>query len=104
MPIPFFYDEQFRRVLIQITRIFNGFQYSTVDSNGNQIFKTVPSIYGFSNKQAASIINGNSEVTTVSVPIFVTYPKSIDISSSRRQKPTHVPAASYTQPEKSLLN
>lgn len=90
MAIPFFYDEQFRRVLIQITRIFNGFQYSYTDTNGNLAYSTVPSIFGLTNKQAASIINKNSENTTLTVPIFVTYPKSIDISSERRQNPTYV--------------
>lgn len=99
MTIEYFYDEQFRRALIQITRIFNGLQYSYTDANGNQAFSTVPSIYGFTNKQAASIVNGNSENTTLTLPIFVTYPKSIDVSSARRQNPTFVKENNVTERE-----
>lgn len=99
MTIQYFYDEQFRRALIQITRIFNGLQYSYTDTNGNQAFSTVPSIYGFTNKQAASIVNGNSENTTLTLPIFVTYPKSVDVSSERRQNPTYVRENHVTERE-----
>lgn len=92
----FTYDAQFRRYLIQITRIFNGFQYQSTGSSGIT-YTTVPSIYGLNNTQAASILTKNSENSTLTVPLFVTYPIDVTPSSERRMNPTFIKRNQVTE-------
>lgn len=67
--LPYFYDAQLRRILIQFMRIFTVFKYQTGQSaTGVVQYVSVPVIYGEPDRQASQMIMGNSENTTLNVP------------------------------------
>ena len=87
----FAYDGQIRRFLLQFIRAFSHFQVEFgKDSNGNQTLQQVPVIYGDSSAQAASIIIGNTENTTPTVPCIACYITGLDYDRARVQEPYHV--------------
>ncbi len=76
--LPYFYDGQLRRVIIQFMRVFSGFRIKTgKNSNGFEELITVPVVYGDGSNQAFSILNNNSENTITSVPRISCYITSL---------------------------
>jgi len=76
--LPYFYDAQLRRILVQMIRIFSGFRYLTgVDSTGNRNYETVPVVYGDGDTQAQQLLINNSENTQLSVPRFAVYIQNV---------------------------
>jgi hypothetical protein len=72
--LPYFYDGQMRRTIIQFMRIFSGFRVlSGKNSQGIQTYTTVPVIYGDGSSQALFMLQGNSENTVLSTPRISCY-------------------------------
>lgn len=72
--LPYFYDGQTRRLIIQFMRIFSVFRVlSGKNSEGNQTYTTVPVVYGDGSSQAQFILQNNSENTILGVPRISCY-------------------------------
>jgi hypothetical protein len=69
MNLPYYYDQQLRRIIIQMIRVFSGFRYITGNNaDGSQTFSTVPVVWGDGDRQAQHMLTDNSENVTLSVP------------------------------------
>lgn len=93
MAIPFFYDNQMRRFLLQFTRLVSGFQvqFGTTDPNtGHLALQTVPVFYGDGTRQVAQILRGGSENSTPTVPAMAFYISAMVFDRNRMQDPTFV--------------
>lgn len=87
----FFYDGQIRRFLLQFIRIMSHFQVQFgPDRDGNTTLQTVPVIYGDMSRQAAQILQGNSENSMPSVPCIACYISAMDYARDRVQEPYHI--------------
>jgi len=89
MPQQFFYDGSVRKWITQIIRVFSNFtvEYG-LDSNDNQLYSTVPVIWGDSTFSAATIQRLNSENVLASFPIISIYINNLKYDVPRRQNPT----------------
>lgn len=88
----FFYDAQIRRFLLQITRVFSGFQIEygrEADSNAAALLR-VPVRYGDASRQAQTILQENSANSLPSSPLMTFYISSLDYDRPRMQEPYHV--------------
>jgi hypothetical protein len=82
----FFYDGQIRRYLVQIIRLFSNF---TVKYSDGTLVR-VPVVYGDPDRQAASIINQNSENTVMGAPKIAVYITDLDLDRNRLGDATYV--------------
>lgn len=82
----FFYDGQIRRYITQIVRLLSNF----VVRHGDGSLIRVPVMYGDPDRQAAHIINQNSENTIPSVPRIAVYITEFDLNRNRIQEPTFI--------------
>lgn len=85
-----FYDEQLKRFLTQIIRALSNFQVQF----GDGTLYRVPVTYGDSSRQAASIINRNSENSMPSTPLISVYITELKYARDRVQDPTFIDRAS----------
>lgn len=98
----FFYDSQIRRYLIQIARMFSGFQVefgrneSGVAGTGDTLYR-VPVRYGDASRQAQTIIQENSANNMPSTPLITFYITALDYDRPRMQNPTYVDNKSIRQ-------
>jgi len=81
----FFYDGQIRRYLVQTIRVFSNF----VVKYGDGTLHRVPVQYGDPDRQAASVINQNSENGIAPVPKIAVYISGLELDSSRLADSTH---------------
>jgi hypothetical protein len=87
----FFYDQQLRRFLIQFAKIFsNWYVTKGKDPAGNLILVRVPSMYGDSSRQAATIIADNSASNLPSAPLITYYISGLEYNQRWTQDPTFV--------------
>ena len=87
----FFYDEQIRRFLLQIARVFSNFQVEYGrDANGNVQYKTVPVRYGDASRIVNALIRNNSENSLIPTPMMAFYITSIDYRRDWLQEPHHI--------------
>lgn len=101
----FFYDGQVRRYLTQFIRAMSNFAYK--DAKGQLV--RVPVRYGDMNRQAAQVLNKNSENTMPSAPFIACYIKDLQFDMSRLQDPTfvskvHIRERAYDENGKEYLN
>jgi len=85
----YWYSAQLRQYRLQFIRAFSGFSVKTGrggPNNTEELIK-VPCRYGDPSRVAATIVRGNSENKTLSVPFITCYINSLVMSSSRRQDP-----------------
>jgi hypothetical protein len=82
----FFYDGQIRRYLVQIIRLFSNF---TVKYSDGTLVR-VPVVYGDPDRQAASIVNQNSENTVMGAPKIAVYITDLDLDRNRLGDATYV--------------
>lgn len=82
----FFYDGQIRRYVTQIVRLLSNFMVRYGDGS----LQRVPVMYGDPERQAAHIINQNSENTIPSVPRIAIYITEYDLNRNRIQEPTFI--------------
>lgn len=81
-----FYDGQIRRYLIQIVRLLSNFTVKY----GDGTLARVPVTYGDADRQAAHVINQNSENTLSSTPKIAIYISDLDLDRSRLGDPSFV--------------
>jgi len=81
-----FYDGQIRRYLAQTIRVLSNFTVKY----GDGTLVRIPVMYGDQDRQAASIIRGNSENKVNSVPRIAVYIAALDIDHSRLGDSTFV--------------
>ena len=82
----YFYDGQIRRYLVQIVRLFSNFTVKY----GDGTLARVPVVYGDADRQAAAIVNQNSENTLQSSPKIAIYITDLDLDRSRLGDATYV--------------
>ena len=98
----YFYDSQLRRYLIQIARMFSGFQVefgrneAGAANTGDTLYR-VPVRYGDSSRQAQTILQENSANNMPSTPLITFYITSLDYDRPRMQNPTYVDNKSIRQ-------
>lgn len=86
MAIDYFFDNQIRRYLIQVTRVFGQFSWeSTI--NGQLVTKMIPSTLASQNFNVAAITTNNTDVFTQTTPQFSTYLRDIQMDPEARQTP-----------------
>ena len=87
----YFFDNQLRRYIEQVQRVFSHFQvYNGRDQNGNDQFIRVPCTYGDQQRMAQHIIRQNSENAQLPVPSIAIYDLDMQIVPERRQLYNHV--------------
>jgi hypothetical protein len=91
MPENFHYSAQLRNWILQVIRVFSGLQVQyNVDASGNQLYMTVPIIWGDGSMQAATIQRLNSENMMPTIPMMSIYINNLKYDRSRSQDPTYV--------------
>jgi len=88
----FFYDEQIRRFLLQVTRVFSNFQVEygrDVDTNAKTLYR-VPVRYGDASRQAATIMQQNSANALPSTPLITFHVTNLNYARDRIQEPYFV--------------
>lgn len=87
----FFYDDQIKRFLLQISRVFSNFQVEYgKDEDGNVKYRTVPVKFGDGSRVVNSIIRQGSENTTIPTPMMSFYITGLDYRRDWMQEPHHV--------------
>ena len=81
-----FYDQQIRRYLTQIIRMFSEFGYK--DGNNNVV--KIPISYGDLTRQVANIIRDNSENKVPSAPRMAVYVTGLEMDTSRLADSSYV--------------
>jgi T4-like virus Myoviridae tail sheath stabiliser len=82
----YFYDGQLRRYLTQVIRLLSNFVVKYSDGT----LVRVPVMYGDQDRQAASIINQNSENAVSSAPKIAVYISDLDLARDRLSDQTYV--------------
>ena len=89
----FFYDEQIRRFLLQVTRVFSNFQveygYETDNPQKKALYR-VPVRYGDATRQAQTIIQQNSANSLPSTPLMTFHVTNLNYARDRIQEPYFV--------------
>lgn len=81
-----FYDGQLRRYLTQVVRLFSNFVVKYSDGS----LVRVPVMYGDPDRQAATVVNQNSENTIMGTPRIAVYISDLDLSRERLGDSTYV--------------
>jgi hypothetical protein len=98
MAVQFFYDEQIRRFLLQIARVFSNFQVEYGrDEEGNPTLIRVPVRYGDASRQAQTIIQNNSASSMPSAPLMTFYITGMDYDRPRMQEPYFIDRTAVRQ-------
>ena len=85
----YWYSEQIRNYRLQFIRAFGGFSVKTGrggPNNTEQLLK-VPCRYGDPSRIAATIVRGNSENKSLTVPFITCFISSLAMAPQRRQDP-----------------
>jgi len=75
----YFYDGQIRRYLLQIIRLLSNFTVKYSDGT----LRRVPVMYGDPDRQAAAVVNQNSENTLQSAPRIAVYITGLELDRNR---------------------
>lgn len=87
----YFYDQQIRRLILQVIRMLGGLQVKTgIGTDGTAQFRQVPARWGEPSKMVAQLIRQNSENTLLYTPLMSVHITTITTAPDRRQNPTHV--------------
>ena len=84
--LDYWYDEQIKRYLIQIIRVFSNFQVREYTKNGPS-YNRVPARYGDTSRMVASILRNNSENIINSAPFIAVTIGSIQPARDRTHEP-----------------
>ena len=88
---PFFYDAQFKRLIVQVLAAFAGYQIRTgVQRDGKHHFMDVPVIYGSMDRAVGYILQGGSENTVAYLPIMSLIDTGYVQKADWRQQPQHI--------------
>lgn len=84
--LDYWYDEQIKRYLIQIIRVFSNFKVKENTANGVK-YNRVPARYGDSSRMVASILRNNSENVINSAPFLAVTIQSLQVARDRTHEP-----------------
>ncbi len=84
--LDFWYDEQIKRYLIQLVRVFSNFKVREYTKSGVS-YNRVPCRYGDMSRMVASILRNNSENTVNSAPMITVSIQSIQPARDRTAEP-----------------
>ena len=84
--LDYWYDEQIKRYLIQLVRIFSNFKVRENTDNGVH-YNRVPCRYGDMSRMVAQILRNNSENAINSAPLITVSVNSIAVARERAQDP-----------------
>lgn len=100
----YFYDKQIRRYLLQINRLFSGFQvrdgFETINGERYAKFKRVPVAYANLSTLGASYQTDNSENMLVNSPAMAFYITDIQPSTEHRQYQHYTSHSRFTEKKK----
>jgi hypothetical protein len=82
----YFYDGQIRRYITQVIRVLSNF----VVKYGDGTLVRVPVMYGDQDRQAASIVNANSENAVLTAPRIAVYVSDLDLARERLSDSTFI--------------
>ncbi len=80
--LDYWYDEQIKRYLIQLVRVFSNFKVREYTKNGVS-YNRVPCRYGDMSRMVASILRNNSENSRNSAPMITVSIQSIQPARDR---------------------
>lgn len=85
----FFYDEQIRRLILQVTRAFGGFVVHTGKGGAlkTKQIRQVPVRYGAPSRMIGHILRLQSEVKILHTPFMSVHINAINMAPDRRQNP-----------------
>jgi hypothetical protein len=81
-----FYDGQIRRYITQVVRLLSNFSVKY----GDGTLVRVPVMYGDQDRQAASVVNQNSENAVATAPRIAVYVGDLDLARDRLSDSTFV--------------
>lgn len=84
--LDYWYDEQIKRYLIQLVRVFSNFQVKEI-VDGKPSYNRVPARYGDISRMVAHILRNNSENTVANAPQITISIQSIQPARDRIQEP-----------------
>src|SRR6056300_144497 len=84
--LDYWYDEQIKRYLIQLIRVFSNFKVREFTKSGVK-YNRVPARYGDSSRMVASILRNNSENVVNSAPFIAVTIGSIQPARDRTHEP-----------------
>ena len=84
--LDYWYDEQIKRYLLQIIRVFSNFQTREYTKNGVK-YNRVPARYGDANRMVASILRNGSENIINSAPFISVTIQSLQPARDRTHEP-----------------
>jgi len=84
--LDFWYDDQIRRYLTQLIRVFSHFKVREYTSSGIK-YNRVPAKYGDSSRMVASLLRNNSENAINSAPLIAITVQNIQTARDRTQDP-----------------
>jgi hypothetical protein len=88
---PYFYDAQFKRLIVQVLAVFAGYQVRTgVQRDGKHHFMDVPVIYGSMDRAVGYVLQGGSENTVAYLPIMSVIDTGYTQKADWRQNPVHI--------------
>jgi len=101
MAVPYFYDNQIRKYIQQVIRLFGGFsvEMGTHPTTKMPLYQEVPVRYGDSSRMAAHIIRENSENMTATVPFISCYVTELTMAPERRLDMQHVEKVQVVEKE-----
>lgn len=82
----YFYDQQIKRYLIQLIRIFSNFRVAENTRDGIK-YNRVPARYGDISRMVAQIMNRNSENTVTAAPVIALTIAGLKLNRERTQDP-----------------
>ncbi len=88
---PYFYDAQFKRMIVQVLAAFAGYQVRTGNTrDGKHHFMDVPIIYGSMDRTVGYLFQGGNENTVAYLPIMSLIETGIRQKNEWRQQPQHI--------------
>lgn len=95
---PYFYDAQFKRLIVQVLASFAGYQIRTgVQRDGKHHFMDVPVIYGSMDRTVGYLLQGGSENTVAYLPIMSLIDTGYRQKNEWRQQPQHIEKLQFTE-------
>lgn len=101
--LDYWYDEQIKRYLIQIIRVFSNFQVREYTKNGVK-YNRVPARYGDSSRLVAHLLRNNSENIVNSAPQIAVSIQSIQPARDRTAEPFLVDTQQVAEREFDTVN
>lgn len=96
--LDYWYDEQVKRYLLQLVRIFSNFKVKENTKNGVS-YNRVPARYGDSSRMVASILRNNSENVINSAPFIAVTIQSLQPARDRTHEPFLVSTSQVAERE-----